>query len=160
VSMNGAGDAGASSASGVGASRRAPRGVVWHGRRRQDVTQTKDARGSGLRRSGDGGCCSGTGTQSSGRRRRGRARKGDGRQSGAPPQIEHARRRPTDWKGGRELARSWDARGVASRKEKRRSEGGGYSTANSEGAAAQRQGGQGRSNAAQVRRATQDRRQL
>jgi hypothetical protein len=34
----------------------------------------------------------------------------------------------------------------------------GYSAANSEGAVAQRQGGQGRSNVAQVRRAAQDRR--
>jgi hypothetical protein len=53
------------------------------------------------------------------------------------------------WRGGY---------GEASRKEKRRSEGGSYSAVNSEGAAAQRQGDQGNSNAAWVRRAAQDRR--
>jgi hypothetical protein len=67
VSVNSAGGAGASSAGGVGACRRAPRGVVWHGQCRQDVMRAKDARGSGLRRSGAGGCCSGMGTRSSGR---------------------------------------------------------------------------------------------
>jgi hypothetical protein len=91
VSVNGAGGAIASSAGGVGACSRVPRGVIWHGRCRQNVTRAKDALGSGLRRSGTGGCCSRTGTRSSSRRRRGQAREGDGRQSGAPPQMEHAR---------------------------------------------------------------------
>jgi hypothetical protein len=51
-----------------------------------------------------------------------------------------------------------DVQRAASRKERWRSEGDGYSAARSEGAAAQRQGGQDRSNAARVRRAAQDRR--
>jgi hypothetical protein len=42
----------------------------------------------------------GTGTRSSGRRRHERAREGGGHQSGAPPQMMYARRRPMDWKGG------------------------------------------------------------
>jgi hypothetical protein len=75
VSVNGAGGAGASNAGGVGACSRAPRGVIWHGRCRQDVTRAKDARGSDLRRSSAGGCCSRMGTQSLGRRRRRQARK-------------------------------------------------------------------------------------
>jgi hypothetical protein len=49
VEQHAAGGAGASSASGVGACRRAPWGVIWHGRCRRDVTRAKDARGSGMR---------------------------------------------------------------------------------------------------------------
>jgi hypothetical protein len=76
--------------------RRRPR---WRAKQGKATPAVPQARASDAR-SGAGGCCPGTGTRSSGRRQRGRAREGGGCQSGVPPQMEHARRRPTDWKGG------------------------------------------------------------
>jgi hypothetical protein len=77
---------------------------------------TRETR-EGDARSGAGGCYPGTGTRSSGRRRHEQEREGDGRQSGAPPQMEHAQRRPTDWKGGCELSLVRCTRGGESEEE-------------------------------------------
>jgi hypothetical protein len=106
-----------------------------------------------------------------------------GRQSGAPPEMEHARRRPTDWKGGgkrrtRDAEDGWwpgreDASSLAREMHEGQRAGRRSGEANAatgcdelEGATVQPGtvsslcpcGGRGRSNAARVRRAAHDRR--